>query len=54
MDKLIEELIFEEKKECAWRFLKMGRISYKKIAKGVGLSLETIMVLAEEIKKNNV
>lgn len=48
MEDLVEEFIDEEKKESALRFLKMGTLSYEEIAKGLGLSLETIIMLVEQ------
>ena len=51
IEDLVEEFIDDEKKEIALRFLEMGGISYEKIAKGSGLSLETVIMLAEQVNK---
>lgn len=58
MCKIMEELIEKEKKDMAMDFTKnlltMGYIPIDKIAEAVGLPLETVEALAQEIPVNTV
>ena len=49
MSKIMEDLISNEKKEIAVRMLEDGELSFEKIAKYSGLTLEQV----EELSKNH-
>lgn len=50
MNKLIEELIFDEKKEFVLRMLQDGELSLEKIAKYADIPLEQVQEIVKTIK----
>lgn len=49
MCKIMEDLIDGEKRESAIRLLKLGKLSDEEIAIGLGLDIEVVKTLKEEL-----
>ena len=54
MEDMISDFVIDERKETALRLLKQGVLTNEQIAEGVGLDVEVVNALAEEISLQTV